>query len=147
MPGPQASSSTSPVGRKASIADNNSSWPGTSISWSSYSFEDPPPPPDATVEDVGRPGKPAQPLQFDSEVVALRQAIRTPDRGWWARLREIDCPTVIIGGGPSSHVDQLRPQQVSHSIANCRFVEVDVGHSIHQAEPQRFGDLVVAALA
>jgi pimeloyl-ACP methyl ester carboxylesterase len=109
--------------------------------------EDPPPPPDATIVDVDLPSKPLQTLPFDWGVVALRQAIRTPDPDWWARLRSIECPTLIIAGGPTSHVDQVRLRLVSSSIRTCHFVEVDVGHSIHQAEPEGFGDLVIGALA
>ena len=81
------------------------------------------------------------------EVVALRQAIRTPDPGWWSRLALIDCPTLIIGGGPTSHVDQDRLQDVSRLIATSRFVQLNVGHSIHQSEPEAFAELVSDALA
>ena len=109
--------------------------------------EDPPPPPEDTIADVALPSKPPQLLPFDWGVIALRQAIRTPDPGWWTRLRSITCPTLIIAGGPTSHVDQVRLQEVSRSIGTCRFEEVNVGHSIHQAEPELFGDLVIGALA
>lgn len=109
--------------------------------------EDPPPPPETYVADVGAPARPAEPTPFDWEVVQLRQLIRTPDPGWWARLGGIRGRTLIIGGGSSSHVDQDRLRAVVDCVAKASFVTVDVGHSIHRADPERFAQLVLHALA
>jgi pimeloyl-ACP methyl ester carboxylesterase len=108
--------------------------------------EDAPPPPEALVVDVDAPTKPSVPVPFDWGVVELRQMIRTPDRLWWERLRKIQSPTLIVGGGAASQVDQDRLRQVGDTIAHCRFVTINVGHSIHRAEPARFAQLVLDAL-
>ncbi len=108
--------------------------------------EDPPPPPDTPIADLNAPTKPVGPVPFDWNVVALRRAIRNPDRDWWARLSAIRCPTLILGGGPTSHVDQNGLRDVAQHIATSRFIEVDVGHLIHRSQPERFAELVIDAL-
>jgi len=51
------------------------------------------------------PGKPPGDLPYDWDMVlAVRRQIDAPDPAWLHRLGSITAPTLVIGGGPDSHI-------------------------------------------
>lgn len=53
------------------------------------------------------PARPAGELGFDWTVVAaIVEEINDPSRRWWTHLGEITAPTLLVGGGPTSHIPQ-----------------------------------------
>lgn len=92
--------------------------------------EDTPPPfPDKQIEI---PSKPSDHLPFDWLVVpSILKQLNEPNPEWWARLADINQPTLIIGGG-SSHIPQNKLHEVSKLIPNCELVTIDdAGHFVH----------------
>ncbi|MFB9459214.1 alpha/beta fold hydrolase [Streptomyces antimycoticus] len=103
------------------------------------------------LEDVGvprprRPTTPAKPegeLTFDWEMVrAIRKQIDTPDPVGWERLARITADTLVVAGGPGSHVPQDGVAELAHRIPGGRMVTIPVGHLIHSADPKAFTEAV-----
>lgn len=108
------------------------------------------------LEDVMAPrpreaaplSKPPGDLPFDwNMVLAIRKQIDTPDPAWLDRLGCIAAPTLVIGGGPASHVPQDRVAELAQRIRGGRLVTIPAGHLIHQAEPDLFIQAVLTFLA
>ncbi|MGW4215153.1 alpha/beta fold hydrolase [Lentzea sp. NPDC004789] len=118
-------------------------------------LEDPPPPP--------RSGEPRPPKQgvalflalqgllrrgFDRRVVPqVLTQLRAPDPVWWDGLAAIKAPTLVIGGGPRSHVPPERLAEVAGMIPNAELITIDAGHCIHSRRPAEFRDAVLGFLA
>ncbi|WRZ94390.1 alpha/beta fold hydrolase [Streptomyces sp. NBC_01007] len=107
------------------------------------------------LEDVPlpRPRKPTSltrpdgELNFDWEMVTLVKAqIDTPDPAWLERLDEVTAETLVVAGGPQSHVAQDGVAELASRIPRGRLAVVPVGHLIHEAAPQAFMDLALPFL-
>ncbi|MGC3001236.1 alpha/beta fold hydrolase [Streptomyces sp. G35A] len=107
------------------------------------------------LEDVSvpRPRKPVTPtrpdgdLTFDWEMVpAVRRQIDTPDPRWLERLSRITAETLVVAGGPHSHVPQDGVAELARRIPGGRMVTIPVGHLIHHAAPGAFTEAVSAFL-
>jgi len=100
--------------------------------------EDTPPP--FHDKPINIPSKPSEPLPFDWPVVpSILEQLNEPNPEWWTRLGDISVPTLIIGGGGSSHIPQTKLQEVSEIIPNCEFVTIeDAGHFVHDANLPAF---------
>ncbi|MGW1373647.1 alpha/beta fold hydrolase [Streptomyces sp. NPDC002446] len=86
------------------------------------------------------PERPAGPLPFDWRakvaVVAERNA---PDPRWWDALTDITAPTLVIAGGPTSHVPQEHLAELAERIPGARLVTVEgAGHLVHEERPGAF---------
>lgn len=93
------------------------------------------------------PSRPAGELCFDWEMVlAIRRQIDEPDPAWLERLSRITASTLVIAGGPTSHVPQDGIAELARLIPNGRMVTVPAGHLIHHAEPEAFTEAVLAFL-
>jgi pimeloyl-ACP methyl ester carboxylesterase len=68
---------------------------------------------------------------------AVRQ-LRIPDPAWWSRLALITAPTLLISGGPASHVPPRHLAEVARSIPECSFVTIPAGHRVHSRRPEQF---------
>ncbi|MGK4590831.1 alpha/beta fold hydrolase [Amycolatopsis sp. w19] len=78
--------------------------------------EDTPPPPLEALE-------PFEPLPFDWRLIdPIMAELRTPDPAWWERLGAITAPTLLISGGPSSHVGREPLERMCGLILDCRLV-------------------------
>ncbi|MDG4827362.1 alpha/beta hydrolase [Asanoa sp. WMMD1127] len=84
---------------------------------------------------------------FDPRAVAsaVRQ-LRRPDPGWWARLPAIAAPTLLISGGPRSHVAPTLLAEMARAIPAARLVTIPVGHRVHSRAPERFHATVLPFL-
>lgn len=85
---------------------------------------------------------------FDHRAVtsAVRQ-LRVPDSAWWDRLATITAPTLLVSGGPTSHVSPQRLAEVAQTTPHGRLVTIPVGHRVHSRSPERFRATVVPFLA
>lgn len=89
----------------------------------------------------------SEPLPFDPAVVPpLRGQADHPDPAWLAGLPSITAPTLVVAGGPPSHVPQDRLAELARRIPDCRLVTVPVGHLVHSAAPARFIEEVTGFL-
>ncbi|MEU6611398.1 alpha/beta hydrolase [Streptomyces shenzhenensis] len=107
------------------------------------------------LEDVStpRPREPSVPsrpdgeLTFDWEVVpAVRRQIDRPDPGWLERLGRITAGTLVVAGGPDSHVPQDGVAELARRIPDGHLVTIPVGHLVHRAAPEAFAEVVTAFL-
>ncbi|MEO3876225.1 alpha/beta hydrolase [Nonomuraea sp. B12E4] len=103
--------------------------------------EDTPPPPETRPGEAVAPmAEPATPLPFDwRSFEPIITEMRTPDPGWWERLKAIRASTLLISGGPSSHVSPDALARTSGIIGDCRLVTVgEAGHRVHSLKPEEF---------
>ena len=107
------------------------------------------------VEDVlppfsrarATPERPEGALSFDWAVVpAMVEQVNDPTRRWWKHLSGITAPTLLIGGGPTSHIPQDLLLEVSRLLPDCTLMTVPAGHNIHDNEPDAFSRAVLTWL-
>ncbi|MDX3078453.1 alpha/beta fold hydrolase [Streptomyces sp. NPDC088354] len=107
-----------------------------------------PVPPDPAVPPRTVPTGPEGGERFDWRVVAaVNRWINAPDPGWWDLLGRITCPTLVIAGGPASHVSQDGIERIAARIPGARLVATGAGHLVHEDDPERFLEEVSAFLA
>lgn len=85
-------------------------------------------------------------LDLDMAKTVLRE-FRRPDEKWWSQLSLITAPTLLIHGGPDSHVPGYRLEEMNKLIPDCRLVTMPVGHRVHLSAPDPFAELVLPFLA
>ncbi|MFD5244859.1 alpha/beta fold hydrolase [Amycolatopsis sp. NPDC058340] len=102
--------------------------------------EDTPPPPLEPLEPLPPTQRPSEPLSFDWRLIdPIMTELRTPDPAWWERLGAITAPTLLIGGGPSSHVTRESLERMCGLIPDCRLEIIeDAGHRVHSSRPAEF---------
>ncbi|MFG2872398.1 alpha/beta fold hydrolase [Streptomyces sp. NPDC048338] len=87
----------------------------------------------------GRVPRPEGPLGLDWGVVHATDAqLDAPDPAWRAGCAAIAAPTLLIGGGPDSHLPQEQLSSLADLIPDCRLVTVETGHLIHASRPETF---------
>lgn len=69
-----------------------------------------------------------------------------PQPNWWDSLARIKAPTLIVAGGPTSHVYQDRLGMLADALPDARLVTVPAGHRVHTKEPDQFIDSVMPFL-
>jgi pimeloyl-ACP methyl ester carboxylesterase len=76
---------------------------------------------------------------FDRSAItsAVRQ-LRIPDPIWWQRLAQITAPTLLISGGPASHIPPSQLAEAAQAIRNSQLVTVPAGHRVHSRWPEQF---------
>lgn len=85
------------------------------------------------------PARPAGTLPFDWAVVpAIVEEVNDPTLRWWKHLPEITAPTLLIGGGPTSHIPRDKLVDVANAVPDCTLVTIPAGHNIHDSEPDKF---------
>lgn len=100
-------------------------------------LEEPPPLPPFPPRPV--PPRPEGPLSFDWAVVRAITAERNrPDVAWWDHLPAIIAPTLVIGGGPESHLPQQQIAELAARITTARHVVINGGHDVHRNCPRQF---------
>ncbi|MGH1563319.1 alpha/beta fold hydrolase [Mumia sp. DW29H23] len=97
------------------------------------------------LEDVGAlrprtpstPRRPDGPLPFDWDMVlAVRRQIDSPDPAWRDDLADITAPTLVLAGGPTSHVPDESIDELVERVPDARRVTIPVGHLIHADAPE-----------
>lgn len=93
------------------------------------------------------PERPDVPVPFDWAVVpAIIEQTNTPDPTWWDRLADITAPTLLIGGGPDSHIPQDTLTEAAARIPSASVVTIPAGHHVHVGEPDEFSAAVLQFL-
>lgn len=93
------------------------------------------------------PARPDGDLGFDWETVpAVRRQVDTPDPAWLERLSRITAGTLVVAGGPRSHVPQEGVAELARRIPGGRIVTIPAGHLVHNAEPGEFTEVVLRFL-
>ncbi|MEV4426839.1 alpha/beta fold hydrolase [Streptomyces sp. NPDC049602] len=83
--------------------------------------------------------RPEGPLPFDWGIVTTTDAeLNAPDPAWREELTTITAPTLVLAGGPTSHVPQDHLTLLADRIPDARLVRIEVGHLIHNAAPAEF---------
>ncbi|MFI1363415.1 alpha/beta fold hydrolase [Streptomyces griseochromogenes] len=94
------------------------------------------------------PARPDGDLPFDWEMVlAVRRQIDAPDPSRLERLGEITAETLVVAGGPASHVPQDGVAELARRVPDARMVTLPVGHLIHRAAPEAFAEAVATFLS
>ncbi len=90
------------------------------------------------------PARPAGELPFDWVVVpAIVEEVNDPSLRWWKHLPEITAPTLLVGGGPTSHVPQDLLVDVARAVPDCTLVTLPAGHDVHESQPDAFVETVL----
>jgi pimeloyl-ACP methyl ester carboxylesterase len=77
----------------------------------------------------------------------LAAGVGRPGRCASAARAQITAPSLVLGGGPSSHIDQAELAAVAAAVPDCQLVTIpDAGHSIHARRPAEFLAAVVPFL-
>ncbi|WP_328998297.1 alpha/beta fold hydrolase [Kribbella sp. NBC_00709] len=73
--------------------------------------------------------------------------LRRPQPAWWAGLSAVQAPTLLLAGGPQSHLDQTRFGLVAKTMPTATVTTIEAGHRIHSKAPDRWLDVVRGFLA
>lgn len=99
------------------------------------------------LEDVGVPRprerkpvtRPDGELSMDwAMVTAIKAQVDTPDPIWLDELSEITAETLVVGGGPTSHVPQKGIDELVERVQRGHLVTIPAGHCVHTTEPVAF---------
>jgi esterase len=95
------------------------------------------------------PPEPPEPVSFDWRVLdPIRRQLNDADPAWWDRLPRITAPTLVVGGGSTSHIPQEELEALSKLIPGCRLVTIEgAGHEVHSAQHEQFLAVVEEFLA
>lgn len=81
------------------------------------------------------PAQPPEPVDYDwSARRQLFVELNSPDLAWWTALSELTTPTLLIAGTR----DDRDVNETAEQLPDVRIVTIDVGHWIHETEPDRF---------
>ena len=97
------------------------------------------PPPSGNDEIPAPPDRPSKPVDFDWAVAgAIVDQLNRPDPRWWSDLGRISAPTLVVGGGESSFIDQDELLQTANQIPEGSLITIEAGHHIHSTRPDEF---------
>ncbi|MFJ2958047.1 alpha/beta fold hydrolase [Streptomyces sp. NPDC087270] len=93
------------------------------------------------------PEGPDGPTPYDWRVVRDVAVQRNaPAARHWDGLAEITAPTLVIAGGPGSHLPQDQLARTAARIPDSRLATIDAGHMVHDERPAEFIETVRAFL-
>jgi 3-oxoadipate enol-lactonase len=93
------------------------------------------------------PVRPPGPLSFDWAVTVLSAEASAPPASSRDGLAAISAPTLVIAGGPDSHVSQDRLADMAALIPGGQLITIPARHLVHAAQPARFISAVTGFLA
>jgi pimeloyl-ACP methyl ester carboxylesterase len=107
-------------------------------------LEDPAPPWPRPPRVLARP---EGALPFDWGVTALSNQFTDPRvSSWRDELRWIQARTLVVAGGPASHIDQGQLAGMAALIPDCELVTIPAGHLVHAVRPAEFAAAVTSFL-
>lgn len=80
-------------------------------------------------------------------VTQVMMQLRAPDPGYWAKLPAITARTLVISGGPTSHVSPRDVADIARIIPRAELATIPVGHRVHSLAPEHFRRVVLPFLA
>lgn len=84
---------------------------------------------------------------FDRRTVRpIITELRTPDPQWWADLKRLTMPALVISGGPDSHVPAAPLRDLTLALPDADLVTIDAGHRVHSLRPKEFSAAVLSFL-
>jgi 3-oxoadipate enol-lactonase len=87
--------------------------------------------------------RPEGALPFDWDATALSNEFTGPQAGSWRDdLRQVQAQTLLIAGGPDSHIDQGQLAGMAALIPRCELVTIPAGHLVHAGRPVEFTAVV-----
>ncbi|WP_225846766.1 alpha/beta fold hydrolase [Streptomyces sp. HPF1205] len=82
---------------------------------------------------------PDTPYPFDWRLLpAVARQRNAPAPRHWEGLADITAPTLVVAGGPGSHLRQDQLARTADRIPNGRLVTIEAGHMIHDERPAEF---------
>jgi 3-oxoadipate enol-lactonase len=94
------------------------------------------------------PERPQEPLPFDWAVVpAIYGQLNHPDPAWRDQITGIRAPTLIIGGGPDSHIPQDKLEEAAARLPDGTLQVIPAGHHAHAERPAEFTAAVLGSSA
>ena len=85
------------------------------------------------------PQRPDQPSGFDWDMaVTILAEVNQGDEAAWRGLSRITAPTLIVGGGPDSHIPQERLADAVDRLPHGELVTIPAGHYVHNRRPAEF---------
>lgn len=85
------------------------------------------------------PERPDGPLPFDwAALEAIYTEVGVESVAMWRRLADVTARTLLVAGGPQSHLPQERLAEVAERIPDCTLVTIDAGHHVHRGAPEEF---------
>ncbi|CAG7619596.1 alpha/beta fold hydrolase [Actinacidiphila bryophytorum] len=88
-----------------------------------------------------------EPVGYDWRVVAaVARQRNAPAARHWEGLAEITAPTLVIAGGPESHLRQDQLAQVAARIPDARLTTIAAGHMVHDTRLPEYLAVVRAFL-
>ncbi len=81
-----------------------------------------------------------------SVMTSIVLQVTRPDPQWWARLRDVRQPTLVVSGGPTSCIPPRRLAAVAAALPDARLATIPVGHRVHSLAPEAFHAEVAAFL-
>jgi 3-oxoadipate enol-lactonase len=97
------------------------------------------PPPKVGVNRMALRERPDGELPFDYDAwAAIVGQANDPDPQWWDSVAKVTAPTLMLAGGPASHVPHHLFDEVLAMLPDGQLVEIPVGHHIHAAAPDEF---------
>ena len=85
--------------------------------------------------------------RFDRSMVGpVITQFRTPDPHWWSRLAAITAQTLLVHGGPASHVRLDHLHEMTRRLPHGRLIAIAAGHRVHSKRPAEFRDVVTPFL-
>ena len=95
-----------------------------------------------------RPTRPDGELPYEwAAREATLEWLRAPDPAIWESLAELHTPSLLIAGGPESHLDQQVIAQMAARMPAAHLRTIAAGHLIHTNKPAEFTELVRRFLA
>lgn len=70
--------------------------------------------------------------------LATLEWLRAPDPAIWAALADLRTPTLLIAGGPESHLDQDLIARMAARMPAARLQTIEAGHPVHTTRPAEF---------
>jgi 3-oxoadipate enol-lactonase len=84
---------------------------------------------------------------YDREVrPSVLSELNAPDPTWWEALAAIPVPTLVLAGGPASHLPQDDMARTAARIPAGRLLTIPAGHLIHPNAPAAFAAAVESFL-
>jgi pimeloyl-ACP methyl ester carboxylesterase len=111
-------------------------------------IEDSPMPPPNQANNQATEAEKNSPLADNADYNSVERPmilgeLMRPNPDWFVNLAEMKMPTLVIGGGDLSlYVNQSQLISLAEKLTNGKFIEIPVGHNIHQDAPDIFSSAV-----